>query len=161
MALTPERNGDTSADVFATWFPARADALCFARHDFEVWLRDTCVDDDAQAELGVVFSELAANAVDASPKPSAEVVARAWHDGDEVVLEIVNASGRPSERSSDWDLDDPLRTGGRGLVIVEAFVDHLEVANETNGRLIVRCRRHLSARRRADPATPPAGGSAG
>ena len=40
-------------------------------------------------ELGVVFSELAANAVDASPKPSSEVVARAWHDGDDVVLEIV------------------------------------------------------------------------
>lgn len=143
MALTPQRNED-SADVFATWFPARADALCFARHDFEVWLRDTCVDDEAQSELGVVFSELAANAVDASPKPSAEVVARAWHDGDDVVLEIVNASERSSQRPSDWDLEDPLRTGGRGLVIVQAFVDHLEVATEAGGRLLVRCRRHLS-----------------
>jgi anti-sigma regulatory factor (Ser/Thr protein kinase) len=144
MALTPQRNDDRTAGVFATWFPARSDAMCFARHDFEVWLRDTCVDDDAQSELGVVFSELAANAVDASPKPSAEVIARAWHDGEDVVLEIVNASGRASPPSNDWDLDDPLRPGGRGLVIVEAFVDELEVANEAGGRLRVRCRRHLA-----------------
>lgn len=144
MALTPQRNEDRTADVFATWFPARPDAMCFARHDFEVWLRATCVDDEAQSELGVVFSELAANAVDASPKPSAEVIARAWHDGEDVILEIVNASGRSSQPPSDWDLDDPLRQGGRGLVIVEAFVDELEVANEDGGRLRVRCRRHLA-----------------
>lgn len=144
MALTPQRNTCRPAGVFATWFPARSDAMCFARHDFEVWLRDTCVDDDAQSELGVVFSELAANAVDASPKPSSEVIARAWHDGEDVVLEIVNASERSSQPSSDWDLDDPLRTGGRGLVIVEAFVDELEVANDDGGRLLVRCRRHLA-----------------
>ena len=131
-------------DAFQTSFPPRADALVRARKAFSDWLRrrtqGAVVD-----ELEVVFSELAANAVDASPDEADEVTGRAWCEGSDLVLDLANRTdptmGSPPEAR--WDLADPLRTGGRGLVITEALVDSVEVTLEPGPRLVVRCRRRL------------------
>jgi hypothetical protein len=43
-----------------------------------------------------------------------------------------------------WDYDDPLRPGGRGLLIVESLVDDLAITPPSGVEpLRVRCRRSL------------------
>lgn len=132
-------------DTFQTSFPARSESLASARRSFSVWLHHRTGHDVAD-ELEIVFSELAANAVDASPDDEDEVTSRAWCEGHDLVLDIVNRTDPENPAGpaqSPWDLDDPLRTGGRGLMITEAFVDSLEVNLEPGQRLVVRCRRRI------------------
>lgn len=143
--MTASHTSATADDAFQTSFPPRTDALARARKAFSTWLRRR-TQGDAVDELEIVFSELAANAVDASPDGSDEVTGRAWCEGSELVLDLVNhtdPAATAAEPAARWDLDDPLRTGGRGLVITEALVDSVEVRLAPGQRLVVRCRRRL------------------
>jgi anti-sigma regulatory factor (Ser/Thr protein kinase) len=117
-----------------------------ARHRFLRWLGQTEVDPETVEELAVVFSELAANAVAASPAGTRAHL-RAYGDDTAIVLEAVNGSPRTNERLGGTpDLTDPLRPGGRGLLIVKAYMDTVQVepADHANGTgILVRCRRDL------------------
>lgn len=121
-------------------------AIGAARSRFAAWLAEHDLDGDAVAELVVVFSELTANAVHAAgPDTTEDIGIRAELAGDDMLLEVENA---PSDDSFSLDvfgqLDDPLREHGRGLMIVAAFVDDLEIlAPSGSGGLLVRCRRRL------------------
>lgn len=140
--MTASAASDTAGSTFQTSFPARPDALARARRAFADWLcRRT--HGEVTDELEIVFSELAANAVDASPEADDEVTSRAWCEGPVLVLDLVNHTVPEAQAPPRWDLDDPLRTGGRGLVITEAFVDSMEVTLEPGQRLLVRCRRRI------------------
>lgn len=140
--MTPAyRNPDLNR-AFRTSFPARHDALTGARHAFAEWVH-LWAGADVADEMEVVFSELTANAVDASRDVADQVVSRAWCDGADLVIDIQNKTDSLDCPASGWDLDDPLRTGGRGLVIAKAFVDSLEVDLEPGERLAVRCRRRI------------------
>ena len=44
-----------------------------------------------------------------------------------------------------WDLDDPLRGGGRGLLIVRAYTDTMEI-DSVGGTVVVRCARRVELR---------------
>jgi anti-sigma regulatory factor (Ser/Thr protein kinase) len=132
----------TTPEVFDTAFPARTDAVGTARRAFADWLRRR-TRGDVVIEMEIVFSELAANAVDASPRENDEIRGRAWCDGPDLIMDLTNRADATSAQVPRWDLDDPLRTGGRGLVITEAFVDSVEVALEPGQRLVVRCRRRI------------------
>jgi anti-sigma regulatory factor (Ser/Thr protein kinase) len=128
--------------TFQTSFPARSDALVGARRAFADWLCRRA-DDDVTGELEIVFSELAANAVDASPGDGDQVTGRAWCDGPDLVLDLTNRTDPRAQSTPQWDLDDPLRTGGRGLVIAEALVDSVEFSRAPGQRFVVRCRRRI------------------
>lgn len=129
-------------DSFVTSFPARVDELASSRQAFSDWLEAHCAGEQARGDLTVVYSELTANAVEASPQDSLEVVARAWCEGADVVLEVANLTESGDEDQAEvLDLGDPLRGRGRGLVIVDAFVDELRVAAR-DGRHVVQCRRN-------------------
>lgn len=131
-ALTP--------DTFVTSFPARVDELVSSRQAFSDWLEGHCADEQARGDLTVVYSELTANAVEASPQESLKVAAKAWCEGSDVVLEVANLTEPGDEDEAEvLDLGDPLRGRGRGLVIVDAFVDELRVAAH-DGRHVVHCR---------------------
>ena len=142
--MPPAERSPTQAldDTFQTSFPARNDALARARRSFADWLCRRA-GEDVTTELEIVFSELAANAVEASPDDSDRVTGRAWCDGPDLVLDLTNRADPGAEATSRWDLEDPLRTGGRGLVITEALVDSMEVSLEPGQRLVVRCRRRI------------------
>ncbi len=135
------RSGTSSATPgsFVETFPARIDRLAATRRAFIEWLERNCTNADGRGDLTVVYSELTTNAVHASPAESVEVAVRAWCDGADIVLEVANVAGDDEPDEQRWDLDDPLRSGGRGLVIVRAFVDTLQVRRE-RGRHIVSCR---------------------
>lgn len=115
--------------------------LAILRSEFGQWLRDIGVGDDKIDDLLVVISELAANAVrettDDGRAPT--VAAICDHDGIELAVENdVDAEGHLAAKDA-WDLDDPLRGGGRGLLVVSALVDEVDVAVDGQ-RLCVRCR---------------------
>lgn len=138
MPRNPQRNAADGISFDAT-FPARVDALPVQRHDFSGWLGGLGVVQDVVDDLTVVFSELTTNAVHGSPEHGSQVTVRAWRDDGDLVLDVRNATDADAERARRWNMDDPLREGGRGLLIVRALVDMLDVSRD--GRdLAVRCR---------------------
>lgn len=128
-------------------FDVRADAspvvVAQSRSAFEEWVRSTPADEDAVEELLVVFSELVANAVHASPTPQHEIEAAAWiEDERTIVLRVANHIVPATTKVAGPDLGDPLRTNGRGLLIVRAYTDTVrtEVTDDT---IAIRCERRL------------------
>lgn len=115
-------------------------ALATVRDAFVGWLRELRVEAEQIDELAVVVSELGANAVRETPHGTPEATVSARLDGSHLEVHVTNAvgEGTSSVRNHSWDLDDALRTGGRGLLLVSAFVDDVEVEAE-NQRLVVRC----------------------
>jgi anti-sigma regulatory factor (Ser/Thr protein kinase) len=124
-------------------FAADHRAATVARDAFATWLGEWCEDDELVEDLRTVFGELAANAVEATPDGSSDdISAVAWCEGNDLVLEVTNAAPPPGRRVDHWDMDDPLRPGGRGLMIARAFTDSLEVDSD-GGSIIVRCFRRV------------------
>ena len=129
---------------FAATYPARTVAIADARRELSVWLRENGVPPDVHEELLVVLSELLANAVAASVDEHQQAAVAAHMDADCVVLEVTNPPASEFSLVDRYDYDDPLRPGGRGLVIVESLVDDLAIVPPDQDRsLSVRCRRQL------------------
>src|SRR5690606_12272892 len=124
-------------------FDAHVRSVPESRRDFVAWMRAAAVDEETIDDLEVVFSELAANAVAASPEPTDDVHASADIDAGMLVLEVSNRTDDPAVVLQTPDLDDPLRSNGRGLLIARAFVDSVEVEVTGSDRLLVRCCRRL------------------
>lgn len=134
--LTPERFSARPIDDLAD--------LSVARQEFAEWLKTAGVDHETADELLVVVSELGANAVRESPAEGRRPTVEARLDESGVHVDVANEVDVEAEqRSNDrWDLDDPLRTGGRGLLVVSALMDDVDV--EVDGRrLHVRCTKVL------------------
>jgi len=117
-------------------------ALASVRAEFAEWLAGVPASEDRIEDLSVVISELGANAVRGTPPGRDAATASAWVEDDgaqrTVVLEVANHVEDVTIPDADWDLEDPLRTGGRGLLLVSAFVDdvHVEVDGDL---LVIRC----------------------
>jgi anti-sigma regulatory factor (Ser/Thr protein kinase) len=116
----------------------RTTSVTAARHAFATWLQGLA-DDETVNDMTVVLSELASNATAGAAEGSASEV-RASVRGDELRLEVTNAVGDDDVRR--WDLDDPLRGGGRGLLIVRAYTDAVEIET-AHGSVTVCCVRRL------------------
>lgn len=143
MPRDPQRSGEP-AQPFISNFAAHVLSVPEGRRAFVAWMRTTSeVDGETVEDLEVVFSELAANAVAASPDPADEVRVRAEVDAGMLVLEVSNRTADPERMPRTPDLDDPLRSNGRGLLIARAFVDSVDVELEQPDRLLVRCCRRL------------------
>ncbi len=115
--------------------------LSVVRSEFGHWLQALGLEDSKVEDLLVVISELAANAVRESASDAGLPTLAASYDAAAIELEVVNDvdSAKHDEWKQDWDLDDPLRAGGRGLLVVSALVDEVDV--EVQGeRLCVRCK---------------------
>lgn len=125
---------------FESRFPARTSALADPRAAFGRWLDLVGVTPDEHFELVVVFSELASNAT-ATRVGSRPVVACASFDGAVVALSVENPDVDARWGTTNWDLEDVLRGGGRGLTIVQAFTDHLGVLWSSRGAVVLHCRR--------------------
>ena len=146
MPRDPQRSGQPTG-AFAVRFDAHVHAVPESRRRFVGWMRDADLDDEVIDDLEVVFSELAANAVAASPEPTDEVRVRSQLDSGNLVLQVSNRTDLGGQvPSTTPDLDDPLRPNGRGLLIARAFVDTVEIEVEPPDRVVVRCCRRLTDR---------------
>lgn len=127
---------------FARRLGAGTASISSARQAFDTWLREATDDEEILQEMSIVVSELASNALDgADPaQPDADVRAEVARD----VLEVVVSNRTPADLTDirRWDLDDTLRGGGRGLMIVRAYTDTL-VVDSTGDTVRVRCTRRL------------------
>lgn len=115
--------------------------LSTLRTEFENWLTSLGVEDDKVDDLLVVISELAANAVRESAAEGRPPTVSAEFDRRSLELAVENDVDDASHEvpTDGWNLDDPLRTGGRGLLVVSALVDEVDV--EVHGqRLCVSCK---------------------
>jgi anti-sigma regulatory factor (Ser/Thr protein kinase) len=143
MPTSLQRSGGP-ADAFVSRFVAQAHAVSACRQAFVGWMRGAEVDSEAVDDLEVVFSELAANAVTASPDASDDVRVHAQLDDGVLVLEVSNRTARDDHVPvSVPDLDDTLREQGRGLLIARAFVDSVRMETQLPDRFVVRCNRRL------------------
>lgn len=120
--------------------PHSADAAAL-RDRFRAWLAGFPFVDRATAEeLLVVFAELTTNAIEATDDRDERIHVDACAEPPEVFLEVVNRLPRSTHPGSTVDLEDPLRHRGRGLFIVEAFTDEVDVT-QLEDLIYVRCRR--------------------
>ena len=144
MPRNPQRSGHPTPPFFVR-FDAHVHAVPETRRSFVGWMRDAQLDEDTIEDLEVVFSEVAANAVTASPDPTDEVLIRSAIDDAVLVLEVSNRTDRADHLPlAPPDLDDPLRPSGRGLLIARAFVDSVDIEAEEPDRLVVRCCRRIA-----------------
>ncbi len=118
-------------------------ALASVRESFVEWLSGATTSEETVEDLSVVISELGANAVRGTPEGREPATIAAWVEDERLVLEVANHVEEITVPDADWDLEDPLRTGGRGLLLVSAFVDDVHVDVEGD-LLVIRCTTALS-----------------
>jgi anti-sigma regulatory factor (Ser/Thr protein kinase) len=114
------------------------------------WLVRQPLDPVEVDDLVLVASELCANAVRAASGAPGALSLRAQVEGDAVVLEVED-DGSGLDRAPDGvdpeDVPDPAAEQGRGLYLVAALTDDLEVRRD-GGRTVVRaCKRAVVAPR--------------
>lgn len=135
----------TDAERFTWHLDPDLEAVPIARRAFEAWLRGSHVVDDDVHDLAVVLSELAANAANgATPGTQARIEAHieVRTDHRDLHLDVANHVDPATAEVRRWDLDDELRGGGRGLLIVRAYTDSMDI--DTDGSQVwVRCTRRL------------------
>lgn len=125
-----------------TWrLVANLDAVPVARRAFEAWLRESDVADDDVHDLTVVLSELATNAANGAADGT-DARIEAWVEREVMHLDVANRVDEAAAHVRRWDLDDQLRGGGRGLLIVRAYTDSMEI-DAADGEVWVRCTRRL------------------
>lgn len=135
-----------SESTFESSFPASITAVSEARDSFTAWLSSDGLDESTVDELTVVYSELASNAAVQPCETGGTVHTAAWREDDDIVLTVENPKCRDQPEVRRWDLDDALRGGGRGLLLVRAFTDSLESLRSARGALLLRCRRRVCRR---------------
>jgi len=131
---------------FSSSYPADTATLGPARQELVAWLGSRDIDGDLAWEVSVVLSELLANAVHATAGSRDHVGVAAHVTAGVLVLEVCNPRATWVEPDERWDLDDPLRVGGRGLLIVRSLVDDVEVEHDPAGTTTVRCRIRVDQR---------------
>jgi anti-sigma regulatory factor (Ser/Thr protein kinase) len=130
--------GNGRSAPLARTYDGRTDTLRSVRADMLAWLDGGGVDTEAQERAALVVSELAANAVQAAPGRRFEVQA-AW-EGGHMVVTVRNATDgdRPPLRST-WGPAHALAPRGRGLAIIDALAEGVDVA-ERDGFVVVTAR---------------------
>jgi anti-sigma regulatory factor (Ser/Thr protein kinase) len=113
-------------------------AVPLARHLLEDWLVRVPVERAEAADLLLVATELAANAVRHASGGPGSVSLRASVQGPDVMLEVSDDGGEPMLLPGPADeLPDGLSERGRGLFLVQALVDQLD-SSVVDGLTIVR-----------------------
>lgn len=137
-SATSRRHGE-----FAWTLGTGAGSVSAARQAFVSWLAELADHDELLEDMSVVVSELASNAIESADHVEGGAEVRAELDGDVINVEVSNRVPDGITDIRHWDLDDPLRGGGRGLMIVRAYTDSL-VVESTEGTVTVRCSRRLT-----------------
>lgn len=120
------KNGEHHRDPLARTYDGVTGELRQVRADLVGWLDRAGAGSEAQERAALVVSELAANAVQAAPGRRFEV--RAHWDHAHVVVAVRNPTDGdlPPQRAT-WGPVDALAPRGRGLAIVDALADGVDV----------------------------------
>ena len=125
---------------FAYRFAPNDAKVSLARHFFADWLSHQPADPDCRDDLLVMVSELCTNAVREATGTTGGVSLRAWAEGDSLVVEVED-DGEGLDAGTipgDDHLPDPESVTGRGLFLVQALADEVEIRSHDGGT-VVRC----------------------
>lgn len=128
------RSSDTSQHDHRLTVDAEMSQLSVIRDHVARTARSTAASDDVVEQLQLVVSELATNAIQYNNCGTLTVDVHADDDG--WVIDVSNADGLASLNIP--ALPDPSALSGRGLFIVDAIMDRVELV-DVDGRLHLRC----------------------
>jgi len=119
--------------------------LSEARRDVRAWLSNWGADDDTLDRAALIVSELATNALQASPGRSYRVhVSRV--DDHHAAISVRNAaSSTVPPRQENWGPVDRSSLRGRGLAIVSALSEQV-IVEDGRGEVVVTARIRLQTR---------------
>jgi anti-sigma regulatory factor (Ser/Thr protein kinase) len=123
-------------------YEGEAATLRAARLDVLTWLDERGVDEATKQRAALIVSELATNAVQASPGQTYTVHV-SFVDHDHAAISVRNHAngGRPPTREH-WKLTDRSSLRGRGLAIVKSLSDDVTVDSD-QGEVVVTARIRL------------------
>jgi anti-sigma regulatory factor (Ser/Thr protein kinase) len=118
--------------------PAFPQSLAQFRQSLRRWVATAVEQPDRATDIVLAASELAAATIRSAPGPSAQVVLRAWVDGDAVVVEsAADAQSHPGDGAAPRSFDGT--EGERGFSVVAALADTFAVSSRPEG-VVVRAR---------------------
>jgi anti-sigma regulatory factor (Ser/Thr protein kinase) len=110
--------------------PGVAASVTAARRFAASVARELGMDEHQTGTIALVASELATNAVEASPGLTYDLAIEVI--GNQVRVEVTNpARGAEIPDRSQWGPDEPLALRGRGLQIVDQLSDRVELASDS------------------------------
>lgn len=126
----------TVADRSEWVFDRRTSAV--ARAEFDRWAQGHQIRSEDRDRLALVLSELVANAAQATPEPFTVAATLNESAGRQVRLTVIN-EGRFDDipDRSDWGPAEPMSIRGRGLEVVEALADDVEVLRPSSETVAV------------------------
>lgn len=127
--------------VEAREFAGATATVASARAMVDDWLDRQRAPDELRERAALVVSELASNAVQASPQRPYEVRVGPDAAPGSVVIAVMNAAPVAAiPDRDDWGPDSPLAHRGRGLAIVDAVADAVAIDESGPGRVVVTAR---------------------
>ncbi|MGZ4150786.1 MAG: SpoIIE family protein phosphatase, partial [Actinomycetota bacterium] len=139
VALLCVRRASDADRCFRARIPPRAGALSGLRHRADAWLRLRCLTDDDVDAAVLALNEAAANAIEHGAS-GGEVVVAIEVRGEDLEMRV-HDRGRWQERPSAGDR-------GRGLLLMRALMDDVQV-ERADGGTTVTLRRRVSEERRS------------
>ena len=123
-------------------YEGEAATLRSARRDVLAWLAARGADEDAKQRAALIVSELATNALEASPGRTYRVQVELVDD-DLAMISVRNPAGRglPPDRER-WKPADPSALRGRGLAIVDSLSEGVTIDSDS-GEVVVTARLRL------------------
>lgn len=126
-------------------FRASVDSVPHARHRLSDWLAELGVPKSTVDDMALAITELVTNAVEASPTASAPILVHATYSDHDLCIEVID-EGQGFTLDDSSDRPGPQSIRGRGLPIVRALVDLVEVdRSDGRTRVVATCRltRHV------------------
>jgi anti-sigma regulatory factor (Ser/Thr protein kinase) len=136
-------------DPFERDYAGDSSTLRDARKDIVVWLTERGFDQDLQDRAALVLSELATNAVQASPGRAYAVCLRDLGDRSAVLVVTSHTDYETPPPRAHWTPTSTRAVRGRGLMIVDAVADGVEVDLPSHDTVVV-----TATLRSASPAGP-------
>ena len=112
---------------FQRAYDGTSSTLVAARHDLIDWLTERGYDQELRDRAALVLSELATNAVQASPGSDYGVRARTGGDGSAVMTVTSHTEFEQPPPREHWGPATALALRGRGLMIVDEVADDVQV----------------------------------
>ena len=125
------------ARQFQRAYDGTTSTLCAARHDVIGWLSERGFDQDLRDRAALVLSELATNAVQASPGSDYGVRVCDGGDGSAVMAVTSHTEFEQPPPRDHWAPATALALRGRGLMIVDEVADDVQVDLPSRHTIVV------------------------
>jgi stage II sporulation protein AB (anti-sigma F factor) len=120
-------------------FRALAEQVPAARHTLSAWLGVLHVEDEVRADLELAFTEAFTNAVlHGYGGRDGAIVAHVRLEGDELTIRVSDGGAWTERRGRRLE-------GGRGLRVIKALVDDLQIHGTAHGTTVVMQKRLASS----------------